>query len=151
MAYRSLSSFYHRVARDIRGICTITKRSKFVCFFTFTVVIMIAATALQVRAGTTNPFISTLVSRGEETLAVGAVFLSTVEKKRRASQRLLVISLPSEVFRSCVARGSSTHCRFLVLHPHMLSQSLFRGCFVITLVTFWRLQGSCIIFRWNPS
>ena len=151
MAYRSLSSFYHFVARDIRDICTITKRSKFVCFGTFTVVIMIAVTALQVRAGTTNPFISTLVSRGEETLAVGAVFLPTVEKKRRASQRLGVMSLPSEVFRSCVARGSSTHCRFLVLHPHMLSQSLFRGCFVITLVTFWRLQGSCIIFRWNPS
>ena len=115
MAYRSLSSFYHFVARDIRDICTITKRSKFVCFGTFTVVIMIAVTALQVRAGTTNPFISTLVSRGEETLAVGAVFLPTVEKKRRASQRLGVMSLPSEVFRSCVAIGSSTHCGFLVL------------------------------------
>ena len=142
-----LFGFDHFVARDFGVIRTITKRSKFVRLATFTVVTMIAATALYVGAGTTNHIVSTLVSRGEGTLAVEAAFLPGVEEERRAGQRLCAISLPSEVLRSFVARGSST----LVFHPHMLSQSLLRACFVITLVTFWRLHSSCTISSWDLS
>ena len=69
LAYRSLFGFDHFVARDFGVIRTITKRSKFVRLATFTVVTMIAATALYVGAGTTNHIVSTLVSRGEGTLA----------------------------------------------------------------------------------
>ena len=146
MAYRSLFRFKLLVAIYIRDISTITKSSLFVWLATFTRVIMVTTTTVWVRAGATHsPKVAlTLVSRGEGIPTVLADVFPSCEK-RGTGQRCWEISLTPKNLRS-----SSSHFRLVVLHSHMLSQPLFRGCFVLTLVTFWFFRSSCII-KWDPT
>ena len=146
MAYRSLFRFKLLVAIYIRDISTITKSSLFVWLATFTRVIMVTTTTVWVRAGATHSpkAALTLVSRGEGIPTVLADVFPSCEK-RGTGQRCWEISLTPKNLRS-----SSSHFRLVVLHSHMLSQPLFRGCFVLTLVTFWLFRSSCII-KWDPT
>ena len=75
------------VALYIRFICTITKFSGFPIFPAFTGVDMMTATAVGVGAvaGSGHRGLSTLVSRGEKTLAV-LTFLFPASEERRAGQ-----------------------------------------------------------------
>ena len=83
----------------------------------------------------------TLVRGREGTSAVVTVLIPAGQGEGGGVEDGPHQTLSSERFRSSQKRR-----RFVMLHSHVLLQSLFRGCFVLTKVTFWHQNGIHSIF-----
>ena len=83
----------------------------------------------------------TLVRGREGTSTIVAVLIPAGQGEGGGVDDGPLQTLSSERFRSSQKRR-----RFVMLHSHVLLQSLFRGCFVLTKVTFWHQNGIHSIF-----